>query len=65
MPVFTFEKISSSEPRPPSDAGQAGEKRPSGVIIQLLDRISDARARRAMARGVIARNERFPIKDPK
>jgi hypothetical protein len=62
MPVFTFEKISSPQQRPPSEPG---EKKPGGVIIQLLDRITDARTRRAMSRSVIARNERFPIKDPK
>ncbi len=62
MPVFTFEKIS-----PPVRRGAApttdseSDKKPRGVIIQLLDRIVEGRAKRSKHHGsVIAHHERFP-----
>jgi hypothetical protein len=62
MPVFTFEKISPPVRRSPA-AETESEKKPRGVIIQLLDRIVEGRARRLKHHdSVIARNERFPTK---
>jgi len=40
MPAFTFEKIS---PPPRGGPPPAAEKKPRGLIIQILDRFIDAR----------------------
>ena len=58
MPAFTFEKIS-----PPARGGQIppiANKKQRGVIVQILDRFVEARARRgerAQEEGVIARQQ--------
>jgi hypothetical protein len=43
MPVFTFEKIS---PPIPSASPPAAAQKPRGVLIQILDRLVEARVRR-------------------
>ena len=45
MPVFTFEKISPPMRRVPASSSSAAEK-PRGVLGQLLNRFTEARARR-------------------
>ena len=56
MPAFTFEKIS-----PPVDSGPIppiANKKQRGVMIQILDRLAEARVKRtakAQEKGVIAR----------
>jgi hypothetical protein len=44
MPVFTFEKISSPARRVP--ATEPAAERPRSVIVRLLDRFVETRARR-------------------
>ena len=45
MPAFTFEKISPPvRHNPPSPAPQ----KPRGIIIQILDRFVEARARKSL-----------------
>jgi hypothetical protein len=56
MPAFTFEKISPPErhgPVPP-----VPDKKQRSVIVQMLDRFVEARARRGRSedKGVIARH---------
>ena len=46
MPAFTFEKISPPIPRGP---GAPVEQKQRGVIVQMLDRLVEARTRRMMA----------------
>lgn len=46
MPAFSFEKISPPVRRNP--VSQPEEKRPRGLIVQLLDRFSEARVRRSL-----------------
>ena len=59
MPAFTFEKIS-----PPVQGGPIppiANKKQRGVIVQILDRLVEARVRRTQredAKGVVARNPR-------
>jgi hypothetical protein len=59
MPVFTFEKIS-----PPVRGGQLPPiaKKQRGVIVQILDRFVEARARRTLReeKGVNARRQHRP-----
>jgi hypothetical protein len=60
MPVFTFEKIS-----PPVDRGPippVANKKQRGVLVQMLDRFAEARVRRSLKKGVIARNPQRPTK---
>ena len=45
MPVFTFEKISPPMRRVP--ASSSAVEKPRGVLTQLFDRFTEARARRA------------------
>ena len=58
MPAFTFEKIS-----PPARGGPIppiANKKQRGVIVQMLDRFVEARAKRSKRKqdkGVIARNK--------
>jgi hypothetical protein len=56
MPAFTFEKIS-----PPADRGPippVANKKQRGVIVQILDRIVEARVKRTLKeeKGITARN---------
>jgi hypothetical protein len=56
MPAFTFEKIS-----PPADRGPAppvANKKQRGVVVQILDRLAEARVKRSLKKekGVIASN---------
>jgi hypothetical protein len=64
MPAFTFEKISPPAPQGsiPPVAATAVVRKPRGVIVQMLDRIVEARARRSLRedKGVIARREPKP-----
>ena len=63
MPAFTFEKILpekiSPQPRGPIPAV---EKKPSGVIFGMLDRLVVVRVKRTLRRdkGIIGRRERRP-----
>ena len=45
MPAFTFEKISPPARRAPT---AATPKKPCGLISQMIDRIAERRARRAL-----------------
>ena len=61
MPAFTFEKISPPAPRgpiPPVAADSTTVVRQRGVIVQMLDRLVEARVKRTLReeKGVIARN---------
>jgi hypothetical protein len=66
MPAFTFEKISPPErsgPLPPGAvAGTSVVRKQRGVIVQMLDRFTEARLRRTLRadKGVIARREPNP-----
>jgi hypothetical protein len=63
MPAFTFEKI-SPEKISPQVRGPitAIEKKPRGVIFQVLDRFVEVRVKRTLRRdkGIIARREQRP-----
>ncbi|MGF6306857.1 hypothetical protein ABIB82_001004 [Bradyrhizobium sp. i1.8.4] len=48
MPAFTFEKISPPAPRGPI---APIEQKQRGVIVQMLDRFAEARARRGANQG--------------
>ena len=56
MPAFTFEKISPPGERAP--VTPVANKKQRGVIVQVLDRLVEARVKRKLKRekGVIARN---------
>jgi hypothetical protein len=56
MPAFTFEKISPPVRRGPIPSIA---KKQRGVIVQILDRLVEARVKRSMReeKGVIARNQ--------
>jgi hypothetical protein len=66
MPAFTFEKISPPAPRGPLPPVEAASttvvRRQRGVIVQMLDRLVEARVRRTLReeKGVIARREPKP-----
>ena len=58
MPAFTFEKIS-----PPAERGPAppvANKKQRGAIIQILDRLAEARVKRSLKeeKEAAARNSR-------
>ena len=61
MPAFTFEKIS-----PPVRRGPLPPivKKQRGVIVQILDRLGEARVKRCLRekKGVMARNKQKPAK---
>jgi hypothetical protein len=59
MPAFTFEKISPPVPRGPIPPTA---KKQRGVIVQILDRFVEARAKRALGEeeGVVARCQQRP-----
>jgi hypothetical protein len=59
MPVFTFEKISPPVRRGPLPVIA---KKQRGVIVQILDRFVEARAKRTLRgeKGEIARDQRRP-----
>jgi hypothetical protein len=59
MPVFTFEKISPPVRRGPLPAIA---KKQRGVIVQILDRFVEARAKQTLRgeKGEIARGQRRP-----
>ena len=63
MPAFTFEKIS-----PPVRRGPIApiETKQRGVIVQILDRIVEARIKRKLGdeNGVIARQQSKPTDKP-
>ena len=46
MPAFTFEKISPPDRRGP--APPVANKKQRGVIVQMLDRLVEARAKRTL-----------------
>jgi hypothetical protein len=50
MPAFTFEKISPEKVSPQGRRGPAAaiEKKPRGVMFQILDRLAEARAKRTL-----------------
>src|SRR5436309_16050912 len=56
MPAFTFEKISPPTNRSP--VPPVANKKQRGVIVQILDRLVEARVKRTLKedKGVIARN---------
>ncbi|KRQ93980.1 hypothetical protein [Bradyrhizobium valentinum] len=60
MPAFTFEKI--SPPVDGSPIAPVANKKQRGVVVQILDRLAEARVKRSLKRekGVIARNRHRP-----
>ena len=63
MPAFTFEKISPEKISPQVRGPIAAiEKKPRGVIFQVLDRFVEVRVKRTLRRdkGIIARREQRP-----
>jgi hypothetical protein len=50
MPAFTFEKISPPKRSPPVHLAPAAVigKKPRGVIVQMLDRLVEARLKRTL-----------------
>ena len=52
MPAFTFEKISPEKisPQARREPIPAVEKKPRGVILQILDRLAESRAKRTLRR---------------
>ena len=59
MPAFTFEKISPPVRRGPIPSIETKQR---GVIVQILDRLVEARVKRSRReeKGVIARHELKP-----
>jgi hypothetical protein len=49
MPAFSFEKISPPVPRA---ANPPAEKKQRGMIVQILDRFAEARARRSLKKRI-------------
>ncbi|ABD06719.1 hypothetical protein RPB_2011 [Rhodopseudomonas palustris HaA2] len=67
MAAFSFEKISPpARPNPhpnPSATGDPSEKKQRGVITQMLDRLAEARGKRAVPKdGVYVRFPKPPGK---
>jgi hypothetical protein len=63
MPAFTFEKISPPENRGPIPP--IANKKQRGVVVKILDRFVEARVKRSLKKGVIARNpHRAPERAP-
>ena len=64
MPAFTFEKISPPGERgtTPPVAKPVANKKQRGVVVKMLDRFAEARVKRSMKKGVIARNPQRPTK---
>ena len=57
MPVFTFEKISPPVPRGPI---APIEQKQRGVIVQILDRLVEARVKRTLKRDKLVIVSRDP-----
>ncbi|MBR1174755.1 hypothetical protein JQ617_12370 [Bradyrhizobium sp. KB893862 SZCCT0404] len=57
MPAFTFEKISPPARRAPA---AATPKKPRGLISQMIDRFAERRARRALLRQRVPRQDEKP-----
>lgn len=58
MPAFTFEKITPPVRRAPT---AAAPEKPRGVISQMIDRLAERRARRALrAEHAVRRDEKPP-----
>jgi hypothetical protein len=63
MPAYTFEKISPEKVSPQGRRGPiaAIDKKPRGVISQILDRLAEARAKRALhGDDTVARRKQTP-----
>jgi len=58
MPAFTFEKISPPARRAPAAA--LPKKKPRGLISQMIDRIAERRARRALQGERVVRRDEKP-----
>lgn len=58
MPAFTFEKISPPAGRTsgsaPASVPPVANKKQRGVLVQVLDRLAEARVQRALKKGVAA-----------
>ncbi|WP_128927300.1 hypothetical protein [Bradyrhizobium guangxiense] len=59
MPAFTFEKISPPARRAP--AATAVPKKPRSVISQMIERIAERRARRALLDERAVRRDDRPV----
>ncbi|SFI23897.1 hypothetical protein [Bradyrhizobium sp. Gha] len=59
MPSFTFEKISPPVRRAPTPPTP---KKPRGLISQMIDRVSERRARRAVQADLPMRRDDKPAK---
>jgi len=57
MPAFTFEKITPPVRRAPT---AAAPEKPRGVISQMIDRIAERRARRALRAEAAMRRDEKP-----
>ena len=62
MPAFTFEKISPPADRGPVPVPPVANKKQRGVVVKMLDRFAEARVKRSLKKGVIARNPDRPSK---
>ena len=60
MPAFTFEKISPPTDRGPVPPVPVANKKQRGVVVKMLDRFAEARVKRSLKKGVIARNDHKP-----
>jgi hypothetical protein len=64
MPAFTFEKITPEKISPQVHRAPVAaiEKKPRGVISQVLNRLAEARAKRTLRgdKAIIARREQTP-----
>ena len=60
MPAFSFEKISPPDRRGP--APSVAQEKQRGVIVKILDRLAEARAKRSLRedKGGSARAQRKP-----
>ena len=62
MPAFTFEKISPEKVSPQGRRGPVAaiEKKPRGVMFQILDRLAEARAKRRLRGDDSTRRKQTP-----
>ncbi len=64
MPAFTFEKISPPSSGPASSVakgvGPSIAKKPRGVIVQILDRLVETRAKRTLREDKSAPGRKVP-----
>ena len=63
MPAFTFEKISPEKGAAPNGhapAAPVANKKQRGVLVQVLDRLAEARVKRSLKNGKGAASRKPP-----